>query len=497
MRILRSGGRLPHGAPVAPDDRGPSRARLGQFATRARTPLRRALEACGEYGPEQTAGRFYPMACAALEVTQRCNLDCTLCYLSEAAEAAHDPPLEILIGRVRDLAARYGPGVSVQLSGGDPTLRSAEDLEALCREIRSRGLRSCLMTNGVKATRALLRRLAAAGLDDVAFHVDLTQERRGHPTEVSLHSLRDAYLARARGLGLRVLFNTTIYDGNLAELPALAAYFRDRAGEVTLASFQLQADAGRGVIGAREGALSVEAVAHGISQGLGAHVDFDAAAVGHSACNRYGAVLVAGDRVVSILRDHALVRRAAAALEAHEAPSDAHLAVAATLGRIAIRRPGLALALAWEAASLLWRVRGGWWRTARAGGRPAAKLSFLIHNFMDSGALDPERCAACVFMVATEEGPVSMCVHNAERDRHVFAPARLPEALGSDATGAEGPPLWWSAATGEVTAAPDHAAPAPIAAKRRKGRAKRDGGSAPHSTKGGVRDQGQSHPRSS
>ena len=32
----------------------------------------------------------------ALEITQRCNLDCTLCYLSDYSEAVPDPPMEEL-----------------------------------------------------------------------------------------------------------------------------------------------------------------------------------------------------------------------------------------------------------------------------------------------------------------------------------------------------------------------------------------------------------------
>ena len=65
-----------------------------------RAPLRNKLESCGEYHAGQTAGRFYPVACVALEVTQRCNLDCTLCYLSDRAEMTYDPPLSVLFARL-------------------------------------------------------------------------------------------------------------------------------------------------------------------------------------------------------------------------------------------------------------------------------------------------------------------------------------------------------------------------------------------------------------
>jgi len=81
----------------------------------------------------QTDGQFYPIACVALEVTQRCNLDCTLCYLSDHAEMAHDVPLEFLFRRIDTIERHNGAKTPIQLTGGDPTLRSLENLERLCR----------------------------------------------------------------------------------------------------------------------------------------------------------------------------------------------------------------------------------------------------------------------------------------------------------------------------------------------------------------------------
>ncbi|MEM1346287.1 MAG: radical SAM protein, partial [Pseudomonadota bacterium] len=126
--------------PLAPQDFPPAGRRFTGSDRRA--PLRTALSKAGHYGPGQTAGRFYPIACVALEITQRCNLDCTLCYLSERAEAAHDIPLPVLFARLAQIESHYGPATSVQITGGDPTLRRPEDLEALCREIARLGMRS-------------------------------------------------------------------------------------------------------------------------------------------------------------------------------------------------------------------------------------------------------------------------------------------------------------------------------------------------------------------
>jgi len=426
-----------------------------------REPLRTALEKHGELGPRQTAGRLFPMACVSLEITQRCNLDCSLCYLSDRAEMAKDVPLPILLARIDMIIQHYGAGTSLQISGGDPSLRKIEDLETLVRHIRSRGMRSCFMTNGIKATRPMLERLAAAGLDDLALHVDLTQERKGYDTEAALNEVRDAYIERAQGLGLRILFNTTVFEGNFAELPNLVRYFRSRADDITLISFQMQADTGRGVLRERDGEITQASVTGAISEGIGFPLDFDAISVGHSLCNRYTSLLTAGGEITSPLTNRLLIEDTISALDDLDEREEGNLNVRRTLMRIAWRRPRLALRLLAEAGKWVWQLRRG---LVRSKGR-ASRMSILVHNFMDASKLEKSRCESCVFMVATENGPLSMCVHNAERDSHIFAPMRLETEAG---------PRWWHAETGEMSETRLTAVPAnePMPRKRLKGRMK-------------------------
>ncbi|MGH8472581.1 MAG: radical SAM protein, partial [Gammaproteobacteria bacterium] len=71
----------------------------------------------------------------------------------------------------------------------------------------------------------------------------------------------------------------------------------------------------------------------------------------------------------------------------------------------------------WSARRDLWAARGR-----------VNKLTFVIHNFMDASSLERDRVQACVFMVATAEGPMSMCLHNAKRDRYVLPGGALADA---------------------------------------------------------------------
>ena len=118
--------------------------------------MRQRMQRSAQWHPNQMAGRRWPVACVSLEITQRCNLDCTLCYLSDSSEAVRDFPLEEVFRRIDIIHDHFGPGTDVQVSGGEPTLRRRDELVAIVRRLRQRGLRASLFTNGIKATRGLL-----------------------------------------------------------------------------------------------------------------------------------------------------------------------------------------------------------------------------------------------------------------------------------------------------------------------------------------------------
>ena len=379
-------------------------------------PLRTRLARHGQFGPDQLAGRLFPMACVALEVTQRCNLDCTLCYLSDMAEAVPDVPLDTLLSRVAAIHRHFGPNTNIQITGGDPTLRPVEDLEVIVRQIRRLGMRSALFTNGIRARREMLERLAEAGLNDVCFHVDTTQQRRGFVSEADLHVVRASYIRRAQGLGLRVNFNTTVHSGNAGEVPRLVQWFVSRAAHINLASFQMQADTGRGVLGGRdENKVSQEGLVQAIRAATGNSADFDAFRIGHESCNRHASILVANDRCAALYADPRLFRQMFQLLAGarHDWNRDRDV-ILAGLGTCLSRPLLLARALRAGLRSL-WPLL-----PAILSGHRPHRLSFFIHNFMAADAIDRARCETCVFQVMTDRGPLSMCAHNADRDAYTM-----------------------------------------------------------------------------
>src|SRR5919198_4012413 len=156
---------------------------------RSLSEARRRVMSTNQWTASQLMGRRWPIGCVALEITQRCNLDCTACYLSEHSEAVKDVPLEELFRRIDLIFDHYGPHTNVQVTGGEPTLRKPDELVAIVRRLSQKGMRPSLITNGIRAKRELLVELVKAGLVDVAFHVDMTQGRKGYDGQVALNEI--------------------------------------------------------------------------------------------------------------------------------------------------------------------------------------------------------------------------------------------------------------------------------------------------------------------
>ena len=385
----------------------------------------------GVYTPNQVLGRTLAIGCTAVEITQRCNLDCTLCYLSERSEEVRDIPLEEVFNRLDRIRDEFGPDTSVQITGGDPTLRKHDELIEIVRYARRIGLFPALFTNGIAASRKLLIELANVGLCDVAFHVDTTQRRAGFDSEVQLNVVRKDYLDRAADLGLNVIFNTTIHEGNVEEIPALIYFFAGHAQQIGLASFQLQAATGRGEWGGRTESISLESIRRKIEQGTACPLDWDVIRVGHPSCHTYVPTMLINDRFYPVITDTDLFSRfindfAGAHYDRREG------LVRITLGylRALAKRPHWVLrALRFLSASV-WRAKTDLWK---ARGR-IHRLSFFVQNFMDAEHLDQGRIDACSFMVMTDQGPVSMCQHNARRDDYILRPIIFHTADGQRRT---------------------------------------------------------------
>jgi uncharacterized radical SAM superfamily Fe-S cluster-containing enzyme len=210
---------------------------------------------CAAHGPTralvETLAAFYraamnrppidkmPYHGLVIPITHRCNLDCTLCYVPKRTR--EDLPLEALQRLIDDF-----PGVTVALSGGEPTLR--EDLPAIIRHVRASGKTCRLVSNAIRlADRDFLRRLVDAGLQELLFSLNGLDDRvyrvlNGRPlVDVKLKALENCVREE-----LDISISPTIFrELNEAELGPIIRLCLDHSPYVTEVRMRGAARVGR------------------------------------------------------------------------------------------------------------------------------------------------------------------------------------------------------------------------------------------------------------
>jgi len=158
-----------------------------------------------------------------LEPTSACNLACDGCYRENVKES-HKTMDQVKTEL--DLFQRLRKSDCISIAGGDPLMYP--EIIPLVREIKRRGLKPIINTNGGKLTRELLHELKTAGVFGFTFHVDSRQGRAGEwrgKNEVELNALRLQYaeMLASEG-GIACSFNSTVYEDTLQYVPEMAAW---------------------------------------------------------------------------------------------------------------------------------------------------------------------------------------------------------------------------------------------------------------------------------
>jgi len=113
---------------------------------------------------------------AVMEITNNCNMTCPVCFSQAGDTEPFNPALEA-IGRMYQSVLSLGGNCSVQLSGGEPTLR--DDLPEIIRLGKTMGFKHIQVnTNGLRIAKdyGYLERLKEAGADLVYLQFDGTRE---------------------------------------------------------------------------------------------------------------------------------------------------------------------------------------------------------------------------------------------------------------------------------------------------------------------------------
>ncbi len=157
-----------------------------------------------------------------LEPTSQCNLNCYGCYRKNIKNSHKS--LE-QVKHELDFFQSQRKSDCISIAGGDPLVYP--HIIELVSEIKSRGLKPIINTNGIALTKELLKELKKAGVFGFTFHIDSKQgrgreEKWRSKNEVELNELRLYYadMLAAEG-GIACSFNSTVYGDTVQYIPEL------------------------------------------------------------------------------------------------------------------------------------------------------------------------------------------------------------------------------------------------------------------------------------
>ena len=224
---------------VADYGRQIDRPGLLDFAPRLKSALvsrfqRRLLGAFGRLTPGSAPARAFARGARRavggflyslkVEINNRCPLSCRICYVRKGTT-------ELSLSACRELCRSLRScGVRFEILGGEPLLHP--DLAAIIRSAKTEAVSPfiSMYTNGSLATAGLCSEIRAAGLD--AAIVSLVSHREavhdacaGHPGTwaAAVEGIR-----RLSEAGLRVFTFTPILRDNLADVPDIREFVKDR-----------------------------------------------------------------------------------------------------------------------------------------------------------------------------------------------------------------------------------------------------------------------------
>ncbi|HZR82360.1 MAG TPA: radical SAM protein [Candidatus Binatia bacterium] len=383
--------------PAGGGDGAPARAR--SLASHGR-PVREAR--LGEF----VAGRTRPMM-AMVEVTNRCNMDCPVCF-SDANHPARDVPFDEIRRRLERLLAVTGTPIPIQLSGGEPTLR--DDLEEVVGLARSLGYRNVeLITNGIRASREadLLPRLRARGLTAVYLQFDglrpaTTTAIRGR----DMSEVRERAVAAARRAGLCCTLAVAVARGvNDDELGDVVRFGVANIDTVRAINFQSATRfTGRFDLAAADRGYALPELLALLERQTGLPADtFRSEHLGHPLCNAMSLVFVVDGRLEPLFK---YVSREEMLRFLGDDRREKVLGLFA--GKREFFTRFLCNPRAWKLIAQAAPIFGA----SPLNVLRAQHILLFAKSFMERDALDPARVASCCYGITDQEGVYSFCAFN-------------------------------------------------------------------------------------
>lgn len=363
------------------------------------------------YSTESRFGQFVPghsgPLMAMIEVTNRCNMDCPVCF-SDANHPSHDVPFAEIRHRMERLVGVTGTPIPLQISGGEPTVR--KDLPEIVALARSLGYRNIeLITNGIRISQrpALLLELKDKGLTAVYLQFDGLKKKtylkiRGRDMTEVRHKAIEATRQAGLCCTLAVAVTRGINDGEVGDIVRFGV---DNIDTVRAINFQSATRfTGRFELDEQHGGYSLPGLLKLIEAQTGIPVDtFRSEHLGHPLCNAMSLVFDVGGKLEPLFKY--ISREDLLEFLGEDSHEKA-------LGLFGGKREFFFRYLSNPAA---WRL------IAKAapifGHNPlnvlrSKHILIFAKSFMERDALDPERVNRCCYGITDTEGVFSFCAFN-------------------------------------------------------------------------------------
>ena len=182
-------------------------------------------------------------------LTQRCNLLCTHCYISAVPEVSNSAELTTQeCRRVMDEIALLNPNVFLVLSGGEPLLR--KDLFDLAAYASDKSFTVVLGTNGILLRERQARLMRQSGIQGAGISLDSTDPNKHDGFRRLSGAWRGAMRAieALRTEGIEFSIHTNVTSWNVEEIPAMIDLAESLRAKVLLFFFLVRTGRGENII---------------------------------------------------------------------------------------------------------------------------------------------------------------------------------------------------------------------------------------------------------
>ncbi|GAC1401337.1 MAG: hypothetical protein NVS4B12_20410 [Ktedonobacteraceae bacterium] len=188
-----------------------------------------------------------PAGLAIIEVTERCNLTCPMCY-AYSSPSERDYSLEEIEMRLDQLIAVEGKGISLQISGGEPSVR--KDLDQIAAMVKRKGFGQLeMVSNGIRLAREpeFAQKLVDWGFTSVYLQFDSTR-----PEDIMKLRNEDLWDVRVKAIAalerahLPSTLAVSLYDGlNTDQIQQVIHFAWQHPDTVCAIAFQAATPFGR------------------------------------------------------------------------------------------------------------------------------------------------------------------------------------------------------------------------------------------------------------